>query len=43
MKNEKLCRKTSKGYSRDHVFLIANADPNGNAVCSFCGTYWNNQ
>ena len=38
-----ICRKSSKSYSRKHVFLISCCDVNGFAKCCFCQIHWTNQ
>jgi len=37
------CRKTSKNYSRKHLFLISCCDVNGFAKCCFCQILWTHQ
>jgi len=37
------CRKSSKSYSRKHVFLISCCNDQGYAHCCFCQIPWENQ
>ena len=37
------CRKSSKNYSRKHVFLISCCDKHGFGKCCFCQIPWSNQ
>jgi len=38
-----LCRKSSKNYSRKHVFLISCCNEQGHGKCCFCQIPWENQ